>query len=54
MSRMQLKGIITANVTPFTKEGEVHEKGLRDVVEFQIEKRASMACSSVVLLGRDR
>jgi len=38
MKEVLLKGIITANVTPFTKRGQLYEKGLREVVEFQIEK----------------
>ncbi len=33
----QVRGIIPPLTTPFTKEGEVYEKGLRDLVEFQIE-----------------
>lgn len=33
----QLKGIIPPLTTPFTKEGDVYEEGLRRLVEFQIE-----------------
>jgi len=38
MKKVQVKGIITANITPFTTQGNIYEKGLREVVEFQIEK----------------
>jgi len=34
----ELKGIIPPLTTPFTKDGEVYEEGLRRLVEFQIEK----------------
>ena len=34
----QLKGIIPPLTTPFTKDGDVYERGLRDLVEFQIER----------------
>jgi N-acetylneuraminate lyase/4-hydroxy-tetrahydrodipicolinate synthase len=33
-----LYGIIPPLTTPFTQRGEVYEKGLRELVEFQIEK----------------
>jgi N-acetylneuraminate lyase/4-hydroxy-tetrahydrodipicolinate synthase len=33
-----LQGIIPPLTTPFTKEGDVYVKGLRQLVEFQIEK----------------
>lgn len=33
----QLKGIIPPLTTPFTESGDVYEKGLRDLVEFQIK-----------------
>lgn len=33
----KVRGIIPPLTTPFTKEGQVYEKGLRDLVEFQIE-----------------
>ena len=34
---MKAKGIIPPLTTPFTKEGEVYEEGLRLLVEFQVE-----------------
>ena len=36
---LQLRGIITALITPFTKTGEVDEAALGEVVEFQIRSR---------------
>jgi len=38
MMARELKGIIPPMTTPFTKEGEVYEEGLRRLVEFQIAK----------------
>ncbi|MHA1505636.1 MAG: dihydrodipicolinate synthase family protein [Candidatus Asgardarchaeia archaeon] len=37
MKRKEFKGIITALVTPFKKDGSLNEDGLRELVEFQIE-----------------
>jgi len=34
----QLKGIIPPLTTPFTPNGDVYKKGLRDLTEFQIDK----------------
>ena len=34
---MEAKGIIPPLTTPFTKEGEVYEEGLRRLIEFQID-----------------
>ena len=34
----QLSGIIPPLTTPFTREGEVYEEGLRQLVDFQIER----------------
>jgi len=34
----ELSGIIPPLTTPFTESGDVYEKGLRELVEFQIEK----------------
>lgn len=33
------KGVFTALVTPFTKDGSLDEKALRDLVDFQIENK---------------
>ncbi len=35
----EVKGIIPPLTTPFTKNGDVYEKGLRALIEFQIENR---------------
>lgn len=35
---LSLRGIITAVITPCTRDGELYEKGLREVVEFQVRK----------------
>jgi len=35
----EVKGIIPPLTTPFTKDGDVYEKGLRALIEFQIENR---------------
>lgn len=35
---MDIKGIIPPLITPFTKEGEVYEDGLRRLLDFQVEK----------------
>lgn len=38
---MELKGVLTALVTPFTKEGDLAEERLRELVDFQIEEGIS-------------
>jgi 4-hydroxy-tetrahydrodipicolinate synthase len=38
---MSLEGVFTALVTPFTTDGSVDEKNLRELVDFQIEKGIS-------------
>lgn len=36
MKKINLKGVIPPILTPFTKEGEIYEKGLRELIEFTI------------------
>jgi 4-hydroxy-tetrahydrodipicolinate synthase len=38
MSRLEIKGVVVPVVTPFTKDGEVYEEGLRRLLDFHIEK----------------
>jgi len=35
---MKFEGIITPLITPFTEDGKVFEKGLKELISFQIEK----------------
>jgi N-acetylneuraminate lyase/4-hydroxy-tetrahydrodipicolinate synthase len=35
---MRFEGVIPPLITPFTENGEVFEKGLRDLIDFQVEK----------------
>ena len=39
------KGIIPPLTTPFTADGGVYEKGLRQLVDFQIGHGSTWACS---------
>jgi 4-hydroxy-tetrahydrodipicolinate synthase len=36
-----LRGIITALVTPFTKDGQIDEEALRELVQFQLKSRVN-------------
>jgi len=38
LTESQIKGVIPPLTTPFTESGEVYEEGLRQLLEFQIEK----------------
>lgn len=38
MKRLQVEGVIPPLTTPFTREGEIYEEGLRRLLDFQIEK----------------
>lgn len=38
MTELRVKGVIPPLTTPFTETGEVYEEGLRQLLEFQIEK----------------
>ena len=35
---INIEGVMTAMITPFTKEGDIYEEALRNMVDFQIEK----------------
>ena len=36
MKAMDFKGIIPPLMTPFTKDGEIYEKGLKEVIDFVV------------------
>ncbi|MBA7501980.1 4-hydroxy-tetrahydrodipicolinate synthase [subsurface metagenome] len=38
MRSLQIKGVIPPLTTPFTREGDIYEEGLRKLLDFQIEK----------------
>jgi 4-hydroxy-tetrahydrodipicolinate synthase len=38
LAKLQVKGVVPPLVTPFTADGKLYEKGLRRLLEFQIEK----------------
>jgi 4-hydroxy-tetrahydrodipicolinate synthase len=38
LSRLEIKGIVVPLITPFTKDGEVYEEGLRRLLDFHIAK----------------
>ena len=38
MAEQKIQGIFPPMITPFTADGEIYEKGLREVAEFLISK----------------